>query len=286
MTDFDIFFENAGSSLEVMGSLPSSYFHRFPGVESFIIATGIRYADENWAWIKSGSYSRELLIEVIEKFKKKSLQFIWPVFPDSDIQMWLDMDELGLLTRKIFGAMIFDFAVDLQQFDKTLAGNVAVRDAPQGVPLGECEHVSADLKLSAKRAFTPEDALLWAVTCWKGFTESETGKDVPPEFVSFAQNAVLNDKLRLVLGYIEKKPIGTFMLCKCDGIFISHFTVLTEWRNLGAGSFLMNELMNYSSSIKNRYLVLIATAAGERLYKKFGFRRVADIPIRSFSEDV
>jgi GNAT superfamily N-acetyltransferase len=69
-------------------------------------------------------------------------------------------------------------------------------------------------------------------------------------------------------------------------MFISHFCVLPEWRNFGAGSYLMNELMGYNVRVKNRYLVLIATSAGEKLYTKFGFRKVTDVVIRSFSEDI
>jgi|GEM_PF-2058151 len=270
LDEFDIFFRNTSSALEVVGSLPSSYFHRFNNLEAFIVSTGVRYADENWAWIKSDKYSRELLIEVIEKFEEKSLQFIWPVFPDSDVQMWLDMDEVGLFTRKIYSAMTFDSDVDLYENTYVLDSNWS----------------PVDLELYARRALTPEDALLWADTCWRGFTEAEAEKDVPPEFIEFARNAVLNDKLRLILGYIENKPVGTFMLSKCDGILISHFSVLSEWRSLGVGSALMKELMSYNNLIKNRYLVLIATIAGEKLYKKFGFRNIADIHIRSFSENI
>ena len=260
--EFDIFFRGIGSALEVIGSLRSSYFHRFAGLEAFIIATGVRYADENWAWVKSDNYSRELLIEVIEIFKEKSLQFIWPVFPDSDVQMWLEMDDYGLFTRKIFRAMIFDTSIDVY----------------------ENSHI--DLKFSVKRATTREDALLWAGTCWKGFSEADTEENVPQEFVELACNAVLDDRISLVLGYIEEEPVGTFMLCKCEGIMISHFCVLPEWRSLGAGSALMNELMCYNTILNNRYIVLIATTAGERLYKRFGFRSVGDIDIRSFSENI
>jgi len=258
LNEFDVFYRNAGSALEVIGSFPSSYFHRFPGLEAFIMATGIRSADENWAWIKSNSYSRELLIEVISKFEERQLQFIWPVFPDSSVQMGLDMDELGLVVREVLNAMIFDSAF------------VHVNDK------------SGDLKLKTTKALTSKDATLWADTCWRGFAkEKET---LQPEFVRFAQSAVLNDKLSLVLGYVENEPVGTFMLCENEGFFISHFSVLPEWRNLGIGSLLMNELMNYTYFIKKRYLVLIATKQGERLYKKFGFKNVGSISIRSLNE--
>jgi len=258
MDEFDIFFENTSNALEVIGSLPSSYFHRF-SPDAFIMATGAPSADENWAWVKSG-YSRELLIEVIEKFEERSLQFIWPVFPNPDVQMELDMDELGLLARGTLTPMIFDSSLD------------SYANKPAG------------LKLSARRVSAPEDILVWADTCWGGFTENEEAP--PPEFVRFARNAALNDKLGLILGYIGGKPAGTYMLCKCGGIYISHFTVLRKWRNLGAGSFLMNDLMSYNDSVKNRYLALIATKQGERLYKRFGFRKIAGIPVRSFSDEI
>ena len=263
--DFDIFFKNTGSALEVIGSLPSSYLYRFPGLDAFILSTGVRYADENWVWVKSDSYSQELLIEVVERFKEKSLQFIWPVFSDSDIQMSLDMDDFGLLTRKIFRAMILDSAVD--KFTTNL-------------------YNPAYLRFSARRAITPEDALLWAATCWKGFTEAETEEDVPREFVELACNAALNDRMSLVLGFVNEEPAGTFMLCKGDGIMVSHFCVLPALRNLGVGNALMNEIIGYNNLIRNRYLVLVATIAGERLYRKFGFRNVADVAIRSFSENI
>jgi len=257
VNEFDIFFENTGNALEIIGGLPSSYFYRFLGFESsFIMATGVRSADENYAWIKSNSYSRQLLIDVIERFNSKSLQFIWPVFPDSGVQMGLDLDEAGLLTRDTFSAMIFDSDVD-----------------------SVCRISKSDLKLRTTRALTLSDATLWANACWSGFSE---GSAAEPEFIRFAQNAILSDKLRLVLGYVNNEPVGSYMLCEAKGIYISHFNVLSKWRNFGIGSFLMDEIMNYSNSISNRFLVLLATRPGKKLYEKFGFRNIAEIPIRSF----
>ena len=257
--EFDFFFRNTGSALEIIGSLSSSYFHRFPELESFVMATGVRCADENWAWINSKNYSRELLIEVIKFFEDRSLQFIWPVFPGSGVQMGLDMDELGLLTRENFSAMTFDAVADSYVIEL------------------------ADIELDVKSVLTSEDAMLWADTNWKGFTERG---ETPPEFVRFARYAALNNKLRLFFGYVENEPAGTCMLCKCEGIVISHFSVLPKWRNMGVGSALMNEIMAYNNSVKNRFLVLIATKQGKKLYKKYGFRNIADISIRSFSDSV
>jgi GNAT superfamily N-acetyltransferase len=256
MREFDIFFRNTGNAFEILGELPSSYFCRFSD-DSFIMSTGVRCADENLAWIKSEDYSRELLIEVIKNFESKSLQFIWPIFPDSDSQMEFDMDELGLLKKKTMSAMIYDSNSDFV--------------------------CASNSKFRTTRAFTPEEALIWADVCWRGFSEEE---EQQPEFIEFAQNAVLNDKLKLVIGYIENEPVGSYMLCGSQGTYLSHFSVLPKWRNLGVGSLLMNEIVDYDDLMQNRFRVLLATSSGERLYKRFGFRNIANIPIRSFSDEI
>ena len=262
LSELDVFYRDTGNALEIIGGLPSSCFYRFPGLlNSFIMATGINSADENWVWIKNEDYSRELLIEVIKMYEKKSLQFMWPVFPDSNIQMESDMDEFGLFARATFNAMIFDSKTDSSH-----------------------KIHSSELKLLTKMAITSEDASLWADTCWKGFSSEE--ETPPPEFVRFAQNAVLNDKLILKLGFIENKPVGTYLLCAGSGVYISHFTILSKLRNIGIGSLFMNEIMNYNSSVNNRFLVLLSTQSGRGLYSKFGFRNIADVTIRSFSEDI
>lgn len=262
LNEFDIFFKITGNALGIIGGLPSSYIYRFPEYEdSFIMATGIHSADENWAWIKSCNYSRQLLIEVVEKFESTKLQFMWPIFPDSNVQMGNDMDELGLLTRSSFSAMVFDSNID------------CARNA-DGV----------ELSLRTKRVSTQKDALLWADTCWKGYTEE--GESTQPEFVKFAENVVQSDELILSLGYIGNEPVGTYMLCRSKGLYISHFCVLPKLRNLGIGSLFMNEIMNYNNSIGNRYIVLLATESGKGLYLKFGFRSIAEIVIRSFSGNI
>ena len=260
--DYEVFFKNAGNALKTIGALPSSYIYRFPEYEdSFIMSTGIHSTDENWAWIKSSSYSKELLTEVIKIFESKSLKFMWPIFPEPNIQMESDMDELGLLARTTFSAMIFDSNTDF-----------ARRPDVQGI----------DFRII--RVINPKDALLWADTCWKGFTEERESPQ--PEIFKFAENAVLCDKLYLSLGYIENKPVGAFMLCRSQGLYISHFSILPKLRSLGIGSLFMNEIMNYNNSIENRFIVLLATKTGKGFYEKFGFRSIAEISIRSFSEKI
>ena len=259
-SEYEIFLKITGSALGIIGGLPSSCLHHF-FENSFIIATGVRSADENWAWIKSGDYSRELLTKVIRKFECKSLQFMWPVFPDSISQMELDMDELGLLKRTTMSAMIFDSYID----------NVH-----------KINEINS--KFRTTKAATIEDAFIWADVCWRAFSEIE--EEVQPEFVRFAQNAVLNDKLKLVFGRLENIPVGCYMLTESRGIYISHFAVLPKWRNFGLGSLLMNEIMDYNSVVQNRYIVLLATSSGGKLYSKYGFRNIADIPIRSFCEEI
>jgi ribosomal protein S18 acetylase RimI-like enzyme len=260
LNEFDVFFINAGNALEIIGGLPSSYFYRFPEFEdSFIMATGIKCADENWAWIKRDSYSRELLVEVIRKFECKSLEFFWPIFPGSNTQMEIDMDELGLLARETLSAMIFD-------------SNIDAASKIDGI----------DLCLRTTKALSSQDALLWANTCWKGFMDEE--ETPQPEFIRFAQNAVSNDKLSLFTGFNADKPVGVYMLCESQGLYISHFCVLPKFRGMGVGSLFMNEIMNYNSSMRNRFIVLLATKSGRGLYRKFGFRSVAEVHIRSFSE--
>jgi ribosomal protein S18 acetylase RimI-like enzyme len=104
-----------------------------------------------------------------------------------------------------------------------------------------------------------------------------------PEFIRFAQNAVSNDKLSLFTGFNEDKPVGAYMLSVSPALYISHFSVLPKFRGIGIGSLFMNEIMNYNNSIRNRYIVLLATKSGRGLYRKFGFRSIADIHIRAFS---
>jgi ribosomal protein S18 acetylase RimI-like enzyme len=256
MREFDIFFRSIGNALEIIGGLPSSYIYHFTD-DSFIMATGVRFADENWAWITSENYSRELLVEVVKKFESISLQFIWPIFPNSDAQMEIDMDEFGLLKRAAMSAMIFDSNLDFV--------------------------CSSDSRFKTTKASTSEEALLWADVCWRGFSE---GEGAQPEFVEFARSAVFNDNLKLILGYIESEPVGSYMLCENRGIYISHFCVLPKWRNLGVGSLLMSEIMEYNNMAQNSTIVLLATSSGERLYKRFGFRNIANIPIRSFSDEI
>jgi GNAT superfamily N-acetyltransferase len=260
VNEYEIFLEITGGALEIIGGLPSSCLHRF-FEGSFILATGVRSADENWAWIKSNDYSRALLIEIISIFKSKSLQFIWPVFPNTNNQMRFDMDELGLLERETMSAMVFDSNLD------------------KAHKINEIKP-----KFTSTRVLAAEDALLWADVCWKAFSESE--EELQLEFVSFAQNAVSNDKLKLVLGYFENEPAGCYMLTRSRGIYISHFTVLPKWRRLGLGSFLMNEIIDYNYMAQNRYLTLLATSSGEKLYNKYGFRNLASITIRSLCERI
>ena len=260
LNEYEIFFNITGNSLEIIGGLPSSYLHHF-FEDSFIVATGAPSADENWAWIKSIDYSRSLLIEVASQFERKSLQFMWPIFPDSVNQMIFDMDELGLLARTTMSAMIFDSNLD------------------HAYKINEINS-----KFKTAKVLTLEDALLWSDVCWRAFSQVE--EELQPEFVRFAQNAVLNDKLKLVLGYFENEPVGCYMLTLSRGMYLSHFAVLPKWRNIGLGSLLMNEIMDYNNRAQNRYLALLATSSGERLYNKYGFRNIADIPIRSFCERI
>ena len=260
LSKYEIFFKITGCSLEIIGGLPSSCINRF-FADSFLIDTGVRSADENWAWIKSNDYSSELLNKVISEFKSKSLQFMWPVFPDATSQMKIDMDELGLLERTTMSAMVFDSNLDHAHKIKDI-----------------------NPKLKTTKALTAEDALLWADVCWRAFSEGE--EELQPEFASFAQNAVLNDKLKLTIGYFENEPAGCYMLTLSRGIYISHFAVLPKWRNLGLGSLLMNDIMDYNNKSQNRYIALLATNSGEKLYNKYSFRSIAIIPIRSFCERI
>ena len=81
---------------------------------------------------------------------------------------------------------------------------------------------------------------------------------------------------RIIL--LKGQPIGRMMVDRGDAaILLRDIALLTEYRNSGIGSRLIQELMKEAASAgKPIHLHVVATSPAVRLYERLGFRRSGD----------
>ena len=85
------------------------------------------------------------------------------------------------------------------------------------------------------------------------------------------------------LAVINKKPAGTSRYRKTDnGFKLERFAVLKEFRKMGVGTILMQEMLSSIKNIaplvdRNNFLYLHAQVAVVPFYLKFGFKKSGEI---------
>ena len=79
---------------------------------------------------------------------------------------------------------------------------------------------------------------------------------------------------------LNGNPVGRIMVDRNEtGILLRDIALLTEYRNAGIGSRLIQELMEEAAAAgKPIELHVISTSPAVRLYERLGFRRTSDEP--------
>jgi hypothetical protein len=100
------------------------------------------------------------------------------------------------------------------------------------------------------------------------------------EGVELFKNMLKREDMKLFLGFFKEKPVSTSLLhlnSDIAGLFL--VTTLPGYREMGFGTRITIAPIKESIKHGYKYSGLFATASGERVYKKIGFKRCCDFDV-------
>lgn len=213
---------------------------------SLASASGLPYDSENYLLLlpSASPFAAEQLIAF---FQARSLPFIAPVLPGTPPRLLKVLDDAKVLPALTFTAM-------------------SIRPEAAG-GAGRLLRVGAEA-----------EAETWAHVVWHGF---DSGGVTSPEYLALARHMAETPRNELYLLYDGDTPVSSALLHFTErscGLY--YFATPPEFRRRGHARRLMRALLGAAAG---RYgeLVLLATPEGLPFYLDFGFRALAEIPIRA-----
>lgn len=247
---FDAFLENFFSFAAMIGANGSTLL--FPS-GSLAAASGLPYAGENYALFAPEARIEEIPA-AIRFFKEQGLPFTVPQFKHMTSEFVGALETCGLAVRQNYTAM----ALRTRAFDRAKADASFAR-------LGE------------------QDIAAWADTVWEGFGGAPP---TPAIYYPFARHLYETHSNRLSLLKVNSCPASCALLhsgALATGLY--YFATVPRFRRRGVARSHMSALVGFLADLCDE-LVLLATEEGLPFYTDFGFASVADIPMRSLSQEL
>ncbi|GGD54920.1 GNAT family N-acetyltransferase [Lacimicrobium alkaliphilum] len=108
------------------------------------------------------------------------------------------------------------------------------------------------------------------IIVWTSIASAAFGYIIDPDVILRGNQA---PNLQLMLGYAQQRPAVTALLYQTDDIVGVHqLGVTPEFRGKGLASKMMAALLGSDMVRRSKWMVLQASAAGEPMYRKLGFR--------------
>ncbi|GHS86966.1 hypothetical protein AGMMS49957_06010 [Synergistales bacterium] len=221
-----------------------------------LLSTGTCEPSENWAFVPFRSISKNDVENALSFFDMANVPFIWPVLLGADKHYGRALTDAGLFMRGELLAMRAD--------------NISL-DAP--------------LDIAFRSVKTESDAVLWAHTTWRAFSDSSDSlPDAPDSFVALSRGLLTNDSFEMNIAYREGEPIGAFMVVSGKSeLGVYYFATHPKKRRCGVGLAMMNECSRIAAG---RVIVLQSTPSGAPFYTSVGFKTLFAIPLHSREESV
>lgn len=251
-SDIRIFLNNFTSTLRMLAEAPGgSCFEMRPGTGAF--STGLPFAGENYALFDKVATVEEIC-EVLDFYNRSALPFIALQLPELRNE----------LTNVLLGRNIIQRTVYLAMSIKNLPG-AGIKD-----PL-------------VKKISSVSDAKKWTEAVWTGF---EGKLPTPREYYEFSNYLLNRTENSLFMIEREGVPLCSALLHFTDcGCGLYYFATVPGARRQGLASRLMDALRKYASGHSER-MVLLATETGAKMYKKYGFKGLLEVPVFSASDEI
>jgi ribosomal protein S18 acetylase RimI-like enzyme len=214
--------------------------------------TGVAISDFNWAWNEKqlSPGSSESIEEIKEYYSKINLRFWWWLYPRGDTPQSRDL---------LAGA-----GMDLIAQIPCMAADLDIKALEEKIP---AQITIAEVKSN-------DDLLLWADISFRGFQMPERAREQYSAFVlSFARGE--KQAQRLFLAYVDRNPAATSLLFvnkETAGIY--YVATLPEFRSKGLGFYVTLAAMNAAKNAGYKKIILQATPAGEKVYRRIGFQEI------------
>ncbi len=231
------------------GSLNSSFLQ-----EGAICSmhTGVAISDFNWAWNEKPLDDCDITsVEGIKEFyRQQNLRFWWWVYPRGDSSQTKEMlENAGMRLIAQIPCMAADLHIEPLE-EKILAP----------ITIAEVKDQS--------------DLSVWADISFRGFQMPERAREQYNKFVLSFQRGN-KEAQKLFLAYIDKKPVATSLLfMDKDTAGIYYVATLPEYRNRGMGYFVTLAAMRAAKAAGHNNIILQATPAGEKVYRRIGFQEI------------
>jgi GNAT superfamily N-acetyltransferase len=251
MVGLELFTENLFSFVNMLGRRGDLLEMPSGSVAAF---SGEPYAGENWALFTPRADTEELdtVMEFFSEYVEGGAPFIVPKIPGTTERFITALEKYNLTVRKRYTAMRLAKS-------KTAAADEAVVE------------VNDDF------------CAAWARAVWFGFGGSG---NVTESYVDFARTMLADKTNKLYSLNIDSRPVCTALVHRsqrASGLY--YFSTLPDYRRRGIARRLMNHIMREEVT-GGRGLVLLSTEEGKVFYKVYGFEPVADIPVRSATDDI
>ena len=246
-----VFLDNFYSALRMLGRNPGGGALELRSGAG-VFSTGLPFAGENYALFDPSS-SAEELCGVLDFYEERNLPFIALQLPKLQGKLALELERRRIFHRATYLAMSI--------------GNLPAK--MDGDPL-------------VKKIYVNNEAEKWAEAAWTGF---EGELPVPRAYVEFSQYLLRCPDNSLFVLEKEGIPLCSALLHSTEkscGLY--YFATRPETRREGLAARLMDSLREYASG-HSEAMVLLATEMGAKMYKKYGFRELLEVPVFSASDE-
>jgi ribosomal protein S18 acetylase RimI-like enzyme len=234
-----------------LSRLPNSVLHDDPDL--LWIESGVPIFFYNGVFkcnLPSGDI-HHVINEVIQKFRKRNLSFIWQIGPSSRPA---DLCEQLIASGFKHDESEPGMALDLQSFKEE----------------DSIQHSDFIIKKVVNDKMLNEWVRVWVFGA--------------PEYISLTQKIHLqlgyrgNLPWKYYLGYLNDKPVATVMLFLAKGVAAIHYVVtLPEARNQGIGTAMTTFALKEAKRAGYRIAILTASDEGINIYKRLGFQEYCTI---------
>lgn len=273
MDGMDLYRENIFSFVETLGEC-GEYLELPSGSAAAFSCTP--YAGENWALFSPRSDNEEISC-VLEFFETMGAPFIAPHMPGTPKFFTNRLEQFGLTERKKYRAMqIFDPKEQERKpnFSSIDDFNRSRREAKENED-------KFDDVVSVDSVYVCYD---WARAVWAGFGGIGA---IPQGYYEFLRRMYEQRKNKLYCLNAGGVVAATAMLHKSRrGWGLYYFATRPEMRRRGCAKRLLDGILKKTECANGQRLVLLATEEGYPFYSAYGFATVADIPIRSLTDDI